>query len=101
LKFDLVMGQMIAQLKDLKQRQQVLDWVQQQQKAERQCQMDSTIDLAATTIAGLGSLVFWLGELALVFGAAEVSIPASSSLPFLIGLITLALVVRPVWHNFR
>jgi hypothetical protein len=30
-----------------------------------------------------------------------VSIPASSSLPFLIGLITLVLVVRPVWYNFR
>jgi hypothetical protein len=69
LKFDLVANQTLASMKDPKQQQQVANWVKQQQKAERDRQRDGTIGLAATTVAGIASLAFGAGELALVFGA--------------------------------
>jgi hypothetical protein len=47
LKFDQVVGQTLAGMKDPKQRQQVLAWVQQQEKAERDRQLSGTIALSS------------------------------------------------------
>jgi Tuberculosis necrotizing toxin len=68
LKFDQVVGQTLAGIKDPKQRQQVLDWVEQQQQAEQDRQTQDTMGLAAATFMAVGASTLGVGSLALIFG---------------------------------
>jgi hypothetical protein len=68
LKFDAVVNKTLAETKDPKERQEVLEWVKQQQKKERDQQVQGTLGLAATTVAAVGASAFGVGELALIFG---------------------------------
>jgi hypothetical protein len=70
LKFDQVVGQTLAGMKDPKQRQQVLAWVQQQEKAERDRQLGGTV---GTIALGLGAVLAsgsGYGVLAFIFGGS-------------------------------
>jgi hypothetical protein len=69
LKFDSVVQQTISGIKDPTQRKQVVAWIEQQRQAEQQRQREGAIGLATTTVAGIASLWFGFGPLAVVFGA--------------------------------
>jgi hypothetical protein len=53
-KFDAVVRQTLSEIKDPKQRQQVLSWVQPQQKAEHERQMQGTLGQVGTTVGAVG-----------------------------------------------
>jgi hypothetical protein len=68
LKFDTVVGQTIAGIKDPMQRQQIVKWIEQQRQAEQQRQREGAIGLGVTTVAGIAAQWFGFGPLAIVFG---------------------------------
>jgi Domain of unknown function (DUF4157) len=80
LKFDTVASQTIASIKDPKQRQQVLKWVQAKQKAERDQQLQGAVGLAATTVGAIASYAFGAGILASIFGGAGTILGGKMSL---------------------
>jgi hypothetical protein len=68
LTFDQVVGQTLAGIKDPQQRQQALDWVQQQQQTERNRQAQDTMGLAAATLVAVGASIWGVSQVALIFG---------------------------------
>jgi hypothetical protein len=80
LKFDTVASQTIANIKDPKQRQQVLKWVQAKQKAERDQQLQGAVGLAATTVGAIASYAFGAGILASIFGGTGFVLSGKMSL---------------------
>jgi hypothetical protein len=70
LKFDQTVGQTLAGIKDPQQRQQVVAWVQQQQKAERERERQGTISSAMLTVGALASGLFELEVPAMILGGA-------------------------------
>ncbi len=70
LKFDQTVGQTLAGIKDPQQRQQVVAWVQQQQKAERERERQGTISSAILTVGALASGLLELEVPAMLLGGA-------------------------------
>jgi hypothetical protein len=80
LKFDQIAGQTLAGIKDPKQRQQVLRWVQAKQKAEQDQQRQGAMGFAAVTVGALASGLLEVEALALIFGGAGFALGGKLSL---------------------
>jgi hypothetical protein len=80
LKFDQVVEQTLAEIKNPQQRQQIVEWLQQRQQTERKNELKGTIGTVSLTIGAIAASTTGVGLLAILFGGSATLLGGSMAI---------------------